>query len=209
MIRVFACESQPVVVEGLRLALQSSGEFEFTGSAPNPASALEAVRAHHPDVVLVNHEDGDEPTLALVQEIRRALETTRPVLWVRDPADMDAQDAFDLGAGGVLPKSRSIEVLRECLRTVAAGRFWPETTGLRQHPLAPGDRRRIPRLTPRERQVVDLISKGMKNAQIATELAISPGTVKVHLMHVFEKTGMRDRFELAIRSRKLLGANVD
>jgi len=53
--------------------------------------------------------------------------------------------------------------------------------------------------------VVTLLSQGLKNTEIARTLEISPGTVKVHLMHVFEKTGARDRYELAIRSRRLLG----
>ena len=67
------------------------------------------------------------------------------------------------------------------------------------------DRRSAPRLTPRERQIVHQICEGRKNKEIAQELSITAGTVKVHLMHIFEKTGVKDRFELAIQGRKLLG----
>ncbi|HEY2842786.1 MAG TPA: helix-turn-helix transcriptional regulator, partial [Bryobacteraceae bacterium] len=62
-----------------------------------------------------------------------------------------------------------------------------------------------PRLTPREKQIVQQICEGLKNKEIAQALSITAGTVKVHLMHVFEKTGVKDRFELAIQGRKLLG----
>jgi len=67
------------------------------------------------------------------------------------------------------------------------------------------DRRSAPRLTPRERQIVQQICEGHKNKEIAQVLSITAGTVKVHLMHIFEKTGVKDRFELAIQGRKLLG----
>jgi DNA-binding NarL/FixJ family response regulator len=92
---------------------------------------------------------------------------------------------------------------------VAQGHLWFEN-GAPEPVAEPGrERRRPPRLTPREHQVVTLLAQGLKNTEIAKALGISPGTVKVHLMHVFEKTGARDRYELAIRSRKLLAPAPD
>jgi DNA-binding NarL/FixJ family response regulator len=67
------------------------------------------------------------------------------------------------------------------------------------------ERRAAPRLTPREREIVKQVCAGLKNKEIAGTLSITAGTVKVHLMHIFEKTGVKDRFELAIHGRKLLG----
>ena len=67
-------------------------------------------------------------------------------------------------------------------------------------------RKEVSRLTPRERQIVSLICRGMKNKQIAENLRITPGTVKVHLMHIFEKTGLKDRLALAVHARELVGA---
>ncbi len=72
--------------------------------------------------------------------------------------------------------------------------------------MPPSSERKLnPRLTPREREIVTCLCQGMRNKQIAAELSITPGTVKVHLMHIFEKTGVKDRFELAVQARKLLG----
>jgi len=71
-----------------------------------------------------------------------------------------------------------------------------------------GTERRAPRLTPREKQIVQQICEGQKNKEIAQALSITAGTVKVHLMHIFEKTGVKDRFELAIQGRKLLGLDL-
>ena len=69
------------------------------------------------------------------------------------------------------------------------------------------DRRSSPRLTPREKDIVHHVCGGLKNKEIAEALAITPGTVKVHLMHIFEKTGVKDRFELAVQGRRLLGTD--
>jgi DNA-binding NarL/FixJ family response regulator len=91
----------------------------------------------------------------------------------------------------------------ECLRAVSQGDVWIESS-LSDH--GGGlDRRSAPRLTPREKEIVHHVCSGMKNKEIGEALAITPGTVKVHLMHIFEKTGVKDRFELAVNGRRLLG----
>ena len=206
---MFACESQPVVVEGLRKALERCAEFEFAGAAARPSEALQAVLGRSPDVTLIDHEDGPTEALALVGQMSEASSRTHAVLWVKCAQDIRAGEALHAGARAILVKSRPLETLMECLRVVARGHLWfedaaPEPVG------EPGrERRRPPRLTPRERQVVTLLAQGLKNTEIAKALEISPGTVKVHLMHVFEKTGARDRYELAIRSRRLLGPESD
>ena len=65
-----------------------------------------------------------------------------------------------------------------------------------------------PSLTPREKEIVHHVCGGLKNKEIAEALTITPGTVKVHLMHIFEKTGVKDRFELAVLGRRLLGTDL-
>jgi DNA-binding NarL/FixJ family response regulator len=69
------------------------------------------------------------------------------------------------------------------------------------------ERRSSPRLTPREKEIVHHVCGGLKNKEIAGQLSITAGTVKVHLMHIFEKTGVKDRFELAVQGRRLLGTD--
>ena len=59
---------------------------------------------------------------------------------------------------------------------------------------------------PREREIVEFVCRGMKNKEIADALSITPGTVKVHLMHIFEKTGVKDRFQLALQGRQFLAS---
>ena len=94
--------------------------------------------------------------------------------------------------------------LSESLRTVGRGGVWIENS-LPDPALGGDERRSSPRLTPRERDIVHHVCGGLKNKEIALALSITAGTVKVHLMHIFEKTGVKDRFELAVHGRKLLG----
>jgi two-component system nitrate/nitrite response regulator NarL len=89
---------------------------------------------------------------------------------------------------------------------VANGNVWIE--GSPEQSSDGAERRSAPRLTPREKQIVQQICEGHKNKEIAQVLSITAGTVKVHLMHIFEKTGVKDRFELAIQGRKLLGLDT-
>ena len=107
------------------------------------------------------------------------------------------------GIAGVLRKTSSLDTVLDCLRTVQRGNTWMCGDSV------PGIHR-IPRgwhspLTVRELQVMELIEKGMKNKDIAASLGISIGTVKIHLKHIFEKTGIRGRYGLALSGLKLKG----
>jgi DNA-binding NarL/FixJ family response regulator len=129
-----------------------------------------------------------------------------PVLWANELSEADALRALQLGIRGILKKTAPPQVLIECMREVAAGKIWMEDSsqivGFLQ-------RRQTSRLTPREREVVRLVCQGLKNKQIAANLGITPGTVKVHLMHIFEKTGLKDRFALAVHGRTLPGLDPE
>ena len=92
----------------------------------------------------------------------------------------------------------------DCLHTVAKGNLWLENS-ISDQVVGFLNRKSSNRLTPREREIVRAVCRGMKNKEIADLLHITAGTVKVHLMHIFEKTGVKDRFELAVQAPKLLG----
>lgn len=193
---VFACESQPIVIEGLRAALEASRELLLVGAA-DPQHAETMIGELTPDIVLLSPPD-DSQALPLLEKLRQASPRSRFVLWVRDPARIDQYRAFRLGMRGLLRKSLPAGVLLDCLTSVARGETWSESP-----PAAAPQRLALPKLTRREREVVRLLCRGMKNKQIAEALAIAPGTVKVHLMHIFEKTGARSRYELAIGAYRL------
>jgi two-component system nitrate/nitrite response regulator NarL len=202
-IRVFACESQPIVVEGLERVLSREEGFEYLGATPSLSEALEAVREKKPDVILVDQSAGLKMMFQFISDVKSTASRCQPVLWVHDLAEIDCFRALQLGARGILKKTVPIASMIECLHAVGEGNIWIESA-LSERGLA-ADRRAAPRLTPREKEIVHHVCSGLKNREIAEALAITPGTVKVHLMHIFEKTGVKDRFELAVHGRRLLG----
>jgi len=204
---VFACESQPIVVEGLIRVLDSCEDLRFAGSTSNLSEALEAVREHRPDILLVDQSAGLKVVFQFVSDAKNTSGQCQPVLWVNDLAEVDCFRALQLGARGILKKTAPVTDVLECLRSVGQGNVWIESS-LSGDTMGNMDRRSAPRLTPREKEIVHHVCGGLKNKEIAEALTITPGTVKVHLMHIFEKTGVKDRFELAVLGRRLLGTDL-
>lgn len=202
-ISVFVCESQPIVLEGLARVLAACEDFDYRGSAPTLGETFTAVTHGPPDIVLLDHAAGLKAVFEFIADLKSAAEGCQAVLWVNDLAEVDCFRALRCGARGILKKTLPVQALVDCLRAVARGDVWIE--GSPEQSPNGGERRSAPRLTPREKQIVHQICEGLRNKEIAQALSITPGTVKVHLMHIFEKTGVKDRFELAIQGRKLLG----
>ena len=200
---VFVCETHPIAIEGLRRVLSDSEEFELVGAVNTSGEVLPPVEQQKPDLLLLDQSIGLRTALQLIGEIRNVSPQTRGIMWVNELAEPECLRCLQAGARGVVRKNQPISVLYECLRSVAAGGLWLEHS-LAQPVAGLGSRRNTPKFTPREREIVEQVCRGLKNKQIAEALSITPGTVKVHLMHIFEKAGVRDRFELAVQGGKLL-----
>lgn len=207
-ISVFVCESQPIVVEGLKRVLEDCPDLTLAGATSNPEDTADLVTSLRPDVALVDQAWGSRTALELVGRIRTASETTQAVLWVTNLTEGESFRALQTGARGILKKTLPVTSVVECLRAVGQGNIWIENS-ISNQMVGFLNRRDVPRLTAREQEVVELVCRGMKNKQIADSLSITTGTVKVHLMHIFEKTGVKDRFELAMEARNVLGISPD
>jgi two-component system nitrate/nitrite response regulator NarL len=202
-VTIFVCESQPIVVEGLERVLAAHPQFQLCGVANSFPEAMESVRGLAPQVVLVDQAPGLKMALQFISDLKSVSPVSRCVLWAQELAETECFRVLQMGARGVIRKVMPVTALLDCLRSVAEGAVWVENA---PDPAAASMHRRgIPRLTPREREIVHHVCRGLKNKEIADSLAITAGTVKVHLMHIFEKTGVKDRFELAIHGRKLAG----
>ncbi|MBM3763234.1 MAG: response regulator transcription factor [Acidobacteria bacterium] len=202
--RIFLCEAQPVVIEGLANILASNPDFELIGSAPNPVEAMARISEFQPDLVLVDQASGVRPVFTFLSELKIVAPSARAILWIIDLAEIECFRALQLGARGILRRSLPVATMLDCLHTVAKGNLWLENS-ISDQVVGFLNRKSTNRLTPREREIVRAVCRGMKNKEIADHLHITPGTVKVHLMHIFEKTGVKDRFELAVQGPKLLG----
>ena len=208
MIRVCACESQPIVVEGLKRSLEGLEDLEFGGSVDNLASLFDLVAKDAPKVCLIDKSFGTKSVFEIVADLKARSPETEPVLWAAEVSEVESFRALQVGARGILKKTLPVQVILDCIRTVAKGNIWIESSVSNQF-VGFINRRSTPRLPPREEEILNLVMKGMKNKQIAEQLTITTGTVKVHLMHIFEKTGVKDRFELAMYGRKLHGGSFE
>jgi two-component system, NarL family, nitrate/nitrite response regulator NarL len=192
------------MLEGLRKVLDGCADLELAGVATSAVEALPLIEAQRPKVILVDQSSGLRATLQFVTEVRRRAPESQAVLWANTLAEVDSMRALQAGVRGILKRTIPVDLLVECLRAVAEGKLWVENS-LSKQVVGFLNRKTAPRLTTREQEIVQLVCRGFKNRQIAQELCITPGTVKVHLMHVFEKTGVKDRYELALRSPHATG----
>jgi DNA-binding NarL/FixJ family response regulator len=195
------------MAEGLRKILDGCADLELTGVAASAIEALPLIEAQRPTVILVDQSSGLRAALQLVSEVRRLAPESQVVLWANTLAEVDSMRALQAGVRGILKRTIPVDTLLECLRAVAEGNLWVENS-ISNQVVGFLNRRNTSRLTAREQEIVQLVCRGLKNRQIAQELSITAGTVKVHLMHVFEKTGVKDRYELALRNPKPTGPGL-
>jgi DNA-binding NarL/FixJ family response regulator len=125
------------------------------------------------------------------------------VVWGMSITEAEALRFLQAGAKGIIRKSADAPTVLACLRSVASGHSWMQDSVFREA-IMPQSQIRTD-LTPREQQVMELVEQGFKNREIAQELGIRPGTVKIHLKHIFEKTGVRGRHGLALNGLRQKG----
>jgi DNA-binding NarL/FixJ family response regulator len=199
--RVSICDTQPVTAEGVRTLLAESAEMRFADVSDSLAHALEMVRRTSPDVLMLDKAFGMQAILDWLADLKsQELSATAVVVWGVSVTEAEALRFLQAGARGILRKTALIPVVLACIRTVALGRSWMEDCVFRDSTRA--DRYPRSELTSREQQVLELVEQGFKNKEIAGELGIRPGTVKIHLKHIFEKTGVRGRYGLALSGLK-------
>jgi DNA-binding NarL/FixJ family response regulator len=197
---VAICDTQPVTAEGIRNLLSGTGDLQFLLTASSLSQALEAARIQRPDVLIVDKGFGIQAILEWLMEASQHLPHTGIVIWGVAVTEAEALRFLQSGARGILRKTAAVPVVLACLRNVAEGKTWMEDSVFRDS--LRSERYSRSELTIREQQVLELVEQGMKNKDIAHELGIRPGTVKIHLKHIFEKTGIRGRYGLALNSLK-------
>jgi len=192
MARVLLYTDEPVVARGFTSILSSVAGFETVSICQNLWELAEkSLETGKPDVLLIDLTP--EVTFGILTQLQRQLPECRIVLWVRTISTELAYQAMELGVRGVLRKNLPAELLIKCLTKVSEGELWFDKSLTASFLSA-----KMIALTKREGQLVALLSQGLKNKEIATTLSISEGTVKVYLSRLFQKVGVKDRFELAL-----------
>lgn len=215
--RVFLVESHPVASAGLRSVLTAGPGLTVAGSSSDPRRALDAVRRVRPDVILLGRGESLEADLATVLELRGpdGAPDSRVLLLRRVESTAEASRILFAGASGCFPLDLAEDQIIGAVTLAAAGGsvFLPAppsartlAAGLPGLPDFPGRLSELPAhepaLTPRERDVLAQLARGLSNAEIGRELALAEATVKKHLTQAMRKIGQSDRLRAALYAHR-------
>ncbi len=197
MVRVAVYSDHPIMANGLGSLIAADPALEWNACCSNIAALKEHLASGTSDLAVLDLTP--EITVAMLNELRNIAPKCKLILWTNSIASDFTVQAIASGIRGVLRKSLSLEAHRQCLHRVYSGELWVEKSLTDSFRVC----HRVS-LTPRESQLVTLLSRGLKNKAIAGELGITEGTVKVYLSHLFRKSGVNDRFDMALQGLKNL-----
>jgi DNA-binding NarL/FixJ family response regulator len=207
MTHVLIADDQALVRVGLRKILETEPDTQVVGEAADGEEAVAAARRLRPDLILMDIRmpvlDGIEATRRIVAEQSQI----RVLILTTFGLDGYVYDALRVGASGFMLKDAPPEEIAAAVRIVAAGDalLAPAVTRSVIEEFArrvPADRADPPlavtRLTPREREVLDLLARGLSNPEICAQLVVSEATTKTHVARILQKLGVRDRIQAVI-----------
>jgi len=205
---VSICETQPLTVHGLQHSLESTDDLAFGSAHASPAEWMLSAGADRTDVLIIDKGLGAKTVLDALNQLPAEHGQNRStvpavVVWGMSVTEAEALRFLQSGAKGIIRKSADTATVLACMRAVSQGRSWMQDSVFRESSAMETQIRTD--LTPREHQVMELVEQGFKNREIAQELGIRPGTVKIHLKHIFEKTGVRGRHGLALNGLRQKG----
>ena len=207
MISVVVVDDQDLVRTGLRALAERDGDIAVTGEAATGRTGLSRVRELHPDVVLMDirmpEMDGLEATRRILAD--PGLREVRVLVLTTFDEDEHVFEAIRAGAAGYLLKDVSPADLRRAIRVVAAGEalLSPSVTrtvlgSIAARPQTVLDDAPLRALSPREREVLEQVGRGLSNDEIAQALFLSPATARTYVSRLLAKLGARDRSQLVV-----------
>jgi DNA-binding NarL/FixJ family response regulator len=205
-IRVVLADDQALVRTGFRMILAEAGDIEVAGEAGDGEAAVQVAAQVIPDVVLMDVRMPGTDGIAATRLIRAAQPATRVLILTTFDLDEYVYAGLRAGASGFLLKDALAADLLSAVRIAASGEavVAPAVTrrlierfiaGSGPHPTCDTT---LDVLTPRERETLTLVARGLSNAEIAARLFLSEGTVKTHVSRVLAKLGLRDRIQAVI-----------
>ncbi len=196
-IRIIVTDDHPVFREGICRRLALEPDFEVAAQAEDGYQVLELLEEIHPDVLLLDLNMPRLDGLSTLQRLRPDRQDTKVIVLSASEDKNEFAQAMKFGACGIVLKQSPTEFLIKSIRKVHAGDNWLDSdatvTILRRFVFSDSTP-----LSQREREVVALVTQGLRNKEVAERLLISEQTVKNHLRNIFQKVGVTDRLELAL-----------
>jgi len=203
LTRVLLVDDHPMIGAALEMLLRGSS-YELLGRARSVAEANRAIPREKPDLILLDVNLPDGTGLDVLRRLVRTRARPRVILLTAGMDESQLLTAADLRPEGMVLKTSDPGLLTEAMDAVAAGNRWidPEIADRTRRAQERADS--TPALTRRERELIELVRQGLRNRDIATELGVTEGTVKVYLHAIFDKLHVENRTELALRAADLI-----
>jgi len=200
-IRVLIADGRPVFRMGLRLLLEKEEDIAIVGEADKGDQVIKKVTALKPQVILLHARLGEANGRSILQQIHRSHAKSRLLILISSDQEEDQVKALRLPAAHIIPKHAPLRAVLQWIRQSESARGEVGSEGapaVEATTLWEDENKDSSPLSSRERQVVELVSQGFKNREIAQRMFISEQTVKNHLHNIFDKLGVSDRLELAL-----------
>lgn len=206
-ISLVLADDHPLVLDGLRSVLARERDMEVLACCADGLAALQAVEKHRPDILVLDVKMPRLDGWAVLQELGSRGLHTRVILLAAELRAAQLTEATRLGVRGLLLKDMALATLVQCIRTVNEGGQWPQHRSMASAveqwlKQARGENDPAGSLTARELQVVRCVARGLRNREIAGELAINEGTVKIHLHNACRKLSVEGRLALSVYARE-------
>lgn len=204
MTKVLVADDDPLTLAGIELLLANSN-FKVVATAGSGMEVLDALGSARPEMLILDIRMPERSGLDVLRTLRSRGDTRPIVLLTGSINDQSAKEAMDLGVNGLVIKASAPRDLLVCLETVAQGRRWFDQDVMqRAMELVGGGSAQtdpLEGLSTRERGIAALVQRGLRNKEIADELGLTEGTVKVHLHKIFEKLDLRSRTDLILLAK--------
>jgi two-component system nitrate/nitrite response regulator NarL len=206
-MRILLADDHPMIRTAIDVLLRETG-FEIVGTAASGDEALREIERLEPDTLLLDLKMPGGSGMDVLRKVAGQEKRPRVVLLTAAIDDSSLLEAKALKVEGIVLKNSDPAYLLECLERVERGGSWvdPEV-GERLGELAERFKAGRPPLAPRERELIRCVARGLRNRQIAEQLGVTEGTVKVYLHAVFDKLDVKNRTELAIRADEFLAGS--
>jgi two-component system nitrate/nitrite response regulator NarL len=207
VIRIFIIEDHAIVRAGLRMLIENQPGMEVVAESAKATDALKV--SVSPDIILLDLDLGDQNGLDHLPALLATFAPAKVLVLTATPETETQMRAAASGARGIVMKEQAPEILVEAIRSVHSGEAWlgkslmtallnrlsrSNSDNAEKNP----EREKIALLTPREREIVSLIAKGLNGARMAQQLGISEATVRNHLTSILSKLELANKFELAV-----------
>jgi len=206
-IRIMIVDDHAVIRAGLRMLIEQDQAMTVVAMAGTPAEALTLAASEKPDIIVLDLILGEEDGLDFLPELTKVSSNSRVLVLTGVQTPESHRTAIRRGAMGIVLKQQAAELLLKAIKKVHDGEVWIDRSMIgsvlsdvrsEQHTAANPEASKINALTAREREVISLVSRGLKNKVIGQRLFISETTVTHHLSSIYAKLGVSDRLELVV-----------